>query len=49
MWTAATALDQGACCGSKSDFVLLAGSTGLTGVNTAAVWTPDATTSLSGI
>jgi len=49
MWTAATALDQGACCGSKANFTALAGTTGLTGVATGAVWTPDAATSLTGI
>jgi len=49
MWTAATALDQGACCGSKAEFTLLAGTTGLTGTAAGAVWTPTAATSLTGI
>lgn len=47
MWTAATALDYGACCESKINFALLAGATGLTGVNTGSTWTPTNTNSKS--
>lgn len=49
MWTSALANDQGACCQSRANFVALIGANGVAASVTGAIWTPDATTSLSGV